>query len=98
MDLEKAMMDCLYAKFIDSFSYVYKGTPCIMDCIMVELEKLGQKYSVALRIAKDLRFERLPCTHKGTYVDDCIVDRITLHKCYIVATCNRDLKRRIRKV
>lgn len=29
------------------------------------------------RIAKDPRFERLPCTHKGTYADDCIVERVT---------------------
>jgi hypothetical protein len=119
-------------------------------------------------IAKDPRFERLPCTHSGTYADDCLVERVrqvgspptmgtnkqqcryiyalgpsqvegmrwwkedafrragpqgicnlwtyafsslasttftsnalTLvfqHKCYIVATCDRDLKRRIRKV
>uniref|UniRef100_A0A7N2LY42 PIN domain-containing protein n=1 Tax=Quercus lobata TaxID=97700 RepID=A0A7N2LY42_QUELO len=129
LDLEKGMMDCLYAKC----------TPCITQCVMAELEKLGQKYRVALRIAKDPRFERLICTHKGTYADDCIVDRVTearacalhlgskrplrlsapltftntgqhpygnflfrshvaLHKCYIVATCDRDLKRRIRKV
>ncbi|KAJ8648752.1 hypothetical protein MRB53_001775 [Persea americana] len=88
LDLEKGMMDCLYAKC----------TPCITDCVMAELEKLGQKYRVALRIAKDPRFERLPCTHKGTYADDCLVDRVTQHKCYIVATCDRDLKRRIRKI
>jgi rRNA-processing protein FCF1 len=25
------------------------GTPCITDCVMAELEKLGQKYRVALR-------------------------------------------------
>ncbi|KAJ4969905.1 hypothetical protein NE237_003004 [Protea cynaroides] len=88
LDLEKAMMDCLYAKC----------TPCITSCVMAELEKLGQKYRVALRIAKDPRFDRLPCSHKGTYADDCIVDRVTQHKCYIVATCDRDLKRRIRKI
>ncbi|KAJ0110734.1 hypothetical protein Patl1_00532 [Pistacia atlantica] len=101
LDLEKGMMDCLYAKC----------TPCITDCVMAELEKLGQKYRVALRIAKDPRFERLPCSHKGTYADDCLVDRVTQvqmasidcflwkqHKCFIVATCDRDLKRRIRKV
>ncbi|KAJ6879508.1 hypothetical protein NC652_032947 [Populus alba x Populus x berolinensis] len=88
LDLEKAMLDCLYAKC----------TPCITDCVMAELEKLGQKYRVALRIAKDPRFERLPCIHKGTYADDCIVERVTKHKCYIVATCDRDLKRRIRKI
>ncbi|KAF3576182.1 hypothetical protein DY000_02036077 [Brassica cretica] len=74
------------------------STPCITDCVMAELEKLGQKYRVALRIAKDPRFERLPCVHKGTYADDCLVDRVTQHKCFMVATCDRDLKRRIRKV
>ncbi|KAL8172520.1 hypothetical protein V2J09_024324 [Rumex salicifolius] len=52
------------------------STPCITDCVMAELEKLGQKYRVALRIAKDPRFERLPCTHKGTYADDCIENRV----------------------
>ncbi|CAN6483306.1 unnamed protein product [Victoria cruziana] len=67
LDLVDAMMQCLYAKC----------TPCITDCIMAELEKLGQKYRVALRIAKDPRFDRLPCIHKGTYADDCIVDRVT---------------------
>lgn len=42
--------------------------------------------------------ERLPCTHKGTYADDCICQRVQQHRCYIVATCDRDLRRRIRKV
>ena len=31
----------------------------------------------AARIAKDPRFERLVCTHKGTYADDCLVQRVT---------------------
>ena len=44
------------------------------------------------------RFERLPCMHKGTYADDCLVSRVTQHKAFIVATCDKDLKRRIRKV
>jgi U3 small nucleolar RNA-associated protein 24 len=88
IDLEKGMLDCLYAKC----------TPIITDCVMAELEKLGQKYRVALRIAKDPRFERLPCIHKGTYADDCLVNRVTQHKCFIVGTCDRDLKRRIRKI
>lgn len=60
-------MDCLLAKCI----------PCVSDCVIGELEKLGPKYRLALRLAKDPRFERLPCTHKGTYADDCIVNRIT---------------------
>lgn len=44
---------------------------------MGELEKLGQKYKIALRIIKDPRFERLNCMHKGTYADDCLVNRVT---------------------
>lgn len=88
LELFKSFMDCLLAKCI----------PIITDCVMAELEKLGHKYHVALRIAKDPRIQRLKCTHKGTYADDCIVQRVTMHKCYIVATCDRDLKRRIRKI
>ena len=88
LDIMTGMMDCLYAKC----------TPCITDCVMAELEKLGTRYRLALRLAKDPRFDRLPCMHKGTYADDCIVQRVTQHKCYIVATCDRDLKRRIRKI
>lgn len=88
LDVIQSMMDCLYAKCI----------PYVTDCVIGELEKLGSKYRVALRIVKDPRFERLPCLHKGTYADDCIVQRVTQHKCYIVATCDKDLKRRIRKI
>lgn len=82
------MMDCLYAKCI----------PVITDCVLAELEKLGQKYRLALRVAKDPRFERIKCDHPGTYADDCLVDRVIKHRVYIVATNDRDLKRRIRYV
>jgi len=88
LEIINAAMDCLLAKC----------TIYVTDCVMAELEKLGTKYRVALRVAKDQRFERLPCTHEGTYADDCIVNRVSMHKCYIVATCDRDLKRRIRKI
>eukprot|EP00884_Botryococcus_braunii_P005164 jgi/Botrbrau1/14649/Bobra.0108s0010.1 len=88
IDLVQGMVDCLYAEC----------TPCITDCVMAELEKLGQKYRVALKVAKDPRLERLPCSHKGTYADDCLCQRVQQHKCYIVATCDRDLRRRIRKI
>jgi U3 small nucleolar RNA-associated protein 24 len=88
LEVYKSMMDCLLAKCI----------PCITDCVMAELEKLGSKYRVALRLAKDPRFERLPCTHAGTYADDCLFQRCQQHRCYIVATCDRDLKRKIRKI
>ncbi|KAI0244068.1 rRNA-processing protein fcf1, partial [Massospora cicadina] len=39
LELVKSMMDCLYAKSI----------PCITDCVMAELEKLGPKFRLALR-------------------------------------------------
>ncbi|XP_074038492.1 FCF1 rRNA-processing protein Bka [Leptinotarsa decemlineata] len=88
LDIIENMMDCLYAKCI----------PYITDCVLGELEKLGQKYRVALKIVKDPRFERIRCMHQGTYADDCLVQRVTQHKCYIVATNDKDLKRRIRKI
>jgi U3 small nucleolar RNA-associated protein 24 len=88
LDVLKNMIDCLYAKCI----------PYITDCVMAELEKMGMKYKMALKIVKDPRFQRITCLHKGTYADDCIVNRVTQHKCYIVATNDRDLKNRIRKI
>ncbi|KAI4088730.1 MAG: hypothetical protein LQ344_005886 [Seirophora lacunosa] len=88
LELQSTMMDCLYAKCV----------PVITACVMAELEKLGSKYRVALRIARDERWERLQCDHKGVYADDCLVDRVQKHKIYIVATNDRDLKRRVRKI
>ena len=87
IDIEKGLMDCLLAKCI----------PYVTDCVVQELEKLGSKYRVALRIVKT-SFQRLTCLHKGTYADDCIVSRVVEHKCYIVGTCDKALKRRIRKI
>lgn len=88
LEIVRAAMDCLLAKVI----------PVVTDCVMAELEKLGPKYRIALRIAKDPRFERVKCDHKGSYADDCLVNRVTEHRCYIVATCDKDLKRRLRKI
>lgn len=74
------------------------GTPYITDCVIAELEKLGHKYKMAIRLTKDPRFQRITCQHKGTYADDCIVNNVKQHRIFIVATCDRDLKRRIRKI
>ena len=74
------------------------GIPCVTDCVLAELEKLGHRYRIALRVARDPRFERLACSHQGTYADDCLVQRVTASRCYIVATCDRELRRRIRKI
>ncbi|OQO13152.1 hypothetical protein B0A48_02616 [Cryoendolithus antarcticus] len=88
LPLLTTLMDTLYATC----------TPLITDCVMAELEKLGPKYRIALQIARDEKFERLKCDHKGTYADDCIVDRVVKQRIYLVATNDRDLKRRVRKV
>ncbi|RWS09497.1 rRNA-processing protein FCF1-like protein [Dinothrombium tinctorium] len=87
LDIVENLMDCLLAKCV----------PYVTDCVVAELQKLGSKYRVALKIVKQC-CERLPCDHKGTYADDCIVNRVTQHKCYIVGTCDKELKRRIRKI
>ena len=42
LDLLPAMMDCLLASCV----------PHITSCVMAELEKLGPKYKIALRIAR----------------------------------------------
>mmetsp|Transcript_8527 Transcript_8527/g.15442 ORF Transcript_8527/g.15442 Transcript_8527/m.15442 type:complete len:197 (-) Transcript_8527:1327-1917(-) len=88
LDIRKALLDCLYAPTV----------PCLTDCVIGELQKLGPKYRVALRIARDKHFLRLPCSHKGTYADDCLVERVQQHRVYIVATNDKDLKRRLRKI
>ncbi len=53
--LVRGMMDCLYAEC----------KPCITDCVIAELEKLGQRYRVALKVAK----VRMLCIRR------CIFDR-----------------------
>ena len=89
MDIVRSMMDCLLAKCI----------PCVTDCVMGELEKLGSKYRIALQLAKDPRMERIPCVGcKGCYADDCLVNKVKQWRCFIVATCDKELRGRIRKI
>ncbi|KZZ96478.1 FCF1 small subunit [Moelleriella libera RCEF 2490] len=88
LSLLESMMDCLYAKC----------NPMITSCVMSELEKLGPKYRLALRVARDERWTRLECDHKGTYADDCLVDRVTKNRIYIVGTNDKALKQRLRKI
>lgn len=68
----------IYFKCITSLSmYFFLGIPYVTDCVVGELEKLGQKYKIALKIVKDPRFQRIQCMHPGTYADDCLVQRVT---------------------
>ena len=78
-------MDCLYAQCARTSPTRQRS------------QKLGRSTRGASR-REGPRFVRLPCTHFGTYADDCICRRVRQHKCYIVATCDTDLKRRIRKI
>lgn len=86
IEVVEGLMDCLLAKVI----------PCICDCVMSELEKLGKKFRIALKLARDPRFKRLHCESK--YADDCVVKTVQESPIYIVATCDADLKRRLRKI
>eukprot|EP01061_Rhynchopus_euleeides_P016331 TRINITY_DN2760_c0_g1_i1.p1 TRINITY_DN2760_c0_g1~~TRINITY_DN2760_c0_g1_i1.p1 ORF type:complete len:230 (+),score=86.93 TRINITY_DN2760_c0_g1_i1:93-692(+) len=86
MDMIQGIMDCLYAKV----------TIYVCSCVIAELEKLGDKFKVALRCAKDPRFEKLHCG--TTYADDCLVRTVTESPIYIVGTSDKDLKRRLRKI
>ena len=88
IDIFQGMMSCLLAKCI----------PVITDCVMAELEKFGSKYRLALRMVKDPKFKRFICDHEGTYADDCLVNICKQQSCYIVATCDRQLKSRLRKI
>lgn len=88
LSMLESMMDCLYAKC----------NPIITSCVMAELEKLGPKYRLALRVARDERWQRLTCDHKGVYADDCIVDRVSKNRIYIVGTNDKALKQRLRKI
>ena len=89
MDMVEGMMGCLYAKCI----------PVVLDSVVAELEKLGTRARIALRLVKDPRFVRMPgYLERGTYADDDIVMMVKQHRCFIVATHDRDLRRRLRKI
>ena len=88
IDINKGFMDALAAKAI----------PYVTECVVGELEKMGRRFRVALKMIADSRFKRLSCLHKGTYADDCLVQRVTQSKAFLVATCDKDLRRRIRKI
>jgi len=46
LDILKNSMDCLLGKV----------TPVVTDCVIAELEKLGSKFRMALKLTKDPRF------------------------------------------
>lgn len=88
IDLLPGLMDAVLAKC----------NPVITECTIAELEKLGQKYRLALRLAKDERWKVLKCSHTGTYADDCIVDTCMKHRIYLVGTNDKNLRTRLRRI
>nr|CAD2172638.1 unnamed protein product [Meloidogyne enterolobii] len=89
LDIMKGFKDCLFDKVI----------PYIPKCVIAELERKERRFKVVLKIINDHRWQRLHCSHKKhIYPDECIIHRVEEHKNCIVATCDRDLRRRIRKI
>jgi rRNA-processing protein FCF1 homolog len=85
LEISEKFMDCLLAK---CFLYV-------TECVIAEIQKLN--FKIALKVIKK-SCQVIKCNHKGTYADDCIVNLVTTNRIYIVATCDRGLKRRLRKI
>ncbi|UTX43152.1 rRNA-processing protein Fcf1 [Encephalitozoon hellem] len=71
---------------------------CVPECVVGELEKLGRPFRVALALIRGNDVERLKCDHKGTYADDCIFNRVSAHRCYIVATSDTALRQKIKTI
>lgn len=59
----------LFLEFVMDVLYVLVNI-IIIDCVMVEFEKLGFKYCMVLMIVCDERWMRFICDYKGIYVDD----------------------------
>lgn len=70
----------------------------VTECSIAELEKLGDKYRLALRLAKDERWERLKRSRFGAYAHDCIVSTVMTHRHYLLGTNHKEIGRRSRKI
>ncbi|KAG6902376.1 hypothetical protein C0995_000938 [Termitomyces sp. Mi166 len=68
LELMSGMMDCLFAKCI----------PCVTDCVMAELEKLGHRYRVALR--QWIWVQGSASTREDTGIQDAIEEASALLK------------------
>ena len=70
-----------------------------LDSVMAELEKTWPKCLRRPADGQRPRFMRMTgYLDHGHYADDDIVNMVQQHRCFIVATCDKDLKRRIRKI
>lgn len=90
LDLHESFLECFSGKIII----------CVSSCVVSELEKLGSKFRLALKILRDDRIIKLDCHHKldTIYADDCIFETVLHNPSFIVATCDKGLKRRLNEL
>lgn len=88
IEIEKELISCLFSR-VNMY---------VTDCVIGEMEKLGKVHTLALKVIKSERIKRLTCDHPGTYADGCLIERVKKHPCYIIATCDKELKQRLRKI
>lgn len=90
INLNSSLMSCLNSSVI----------PCVSECVIMELEKLGPKFKLALKYLKNRNIIKVNCFHPQNiiYADDCIYNTVNLFRYFIVATCDINLKKRIKKL
>ncbi len=90
IDIFQSFLTCLYSNCI----------LCVSECVILELEKLGPKFRMALKILKEKRIIKLSCCHDSSiiYADDCIIYTKKIFQHFLIATCDKDLRRRIQKI
>jgi U3 small nucleolar RNA-associated protein 24 len=90
INLNTSLLNCLNSTAV----------PCVSECILMELEKLGPKFKLALGYLKNRKIIKLRCFHPKDiiYADDCIFHTVNLYRYFIVATCDINLKKRIKKL
>ena len=90
IDLFQGIAKCISSEFII----------CISNCVLLELEKLGPKFRLALRLLRQKKIIQLICLHPPTiiYADDCLFNSIKIKKNIILATCDKDLRKRVWKI
>jgi U3 small nucleolar RNA-associated protein 24 len=90
IDLFQGIAKCISSEFII----------CISKCVLLELEKLGPKFRLALKLLRQKKIIQMICLHPPTiiYADDCLFNSIKIKKNIILATCDKDLRKRVWKI
>ncbi|AEA38904.1 pre-rRNA processing protein, FCF1 (nucleomorph) [Cryptomonas paramecium] len=72
--------------------------PFVPECVISEIRKLGPRFKTALECLRDRRIIKYKCNHvyKIIYADSCIENIIKRFKCFMVATCDSKLKKRLK--